>query len=64
MTRWGSWPRLLIGALLIVLGAVWVGQGLGFISGSFMSRDLFWAVAGAAAIVAGGAIVLLALRRR
>ncbi|MGZ3587245.1 MAG: hypothetical protein ACXVAE_07750 [Candidatus Limnocylindrales bacterium] len=58
-----SWPRLLLGALLIVIGALWLGQGLGYIGGSFMSSNAFWAAAGAVAVVAGGAIVVLALRR-
>ena len=64
MARWVSWPRLLLGALLIVIGALWLGQGLGYIGGSFMSSNAFWAAAGAVAVVAGGAIVVLALRRR
>jgi hypothetical protein len=47
--------------VLVVVGAVWVGQGLGFIPGSFMTGDRFWAVAGAACIVAG--VVVAALPR-
>jgi hypothetical protein len=64
MSRWRGWPRLLIGALLIVVGAVWLGQGLGLIPGSFMTSDPAWAVAGGVAIVAGGLIVLLTILRR
>jgi hypothetical protein len=42
-----------IGGLLVVTGAVWLGQGLGLIHGSFMSGSTFWAVVGAACVVVG-----------
>ena len=45
--------RRVIGGLLFVTGAVWVGQGLGLIHGSSMSGSTFWAVAGAVCVVAG-----------
>jgi hypothetical protein len=48
--------------LLIVIGAVFVGQGLGVLRGSsFMVGDARWAVIGAALIALGG---LLAWRVR
>jgi hypothetical protein len=48
--------------LLIVVGAIFVGQGLGILRGSsFMVGDPRWAVIGAALIVLGG---LLAWRAR
>jgi hypothetical protein len=48
--------------LLIVIGAVFVGQGLGVLRGSsFMVGDARWAVIGAALIALG---VLLAWRVR
>ena len=37
----------------MVTGAVWLGQGLGLINGSFMSGSTFWAVVGAVCVVAG-----------
>ena len=45
--------RRVIGGLLFVTGAVWLGQGLGLISGSSMTGSSFWAVVGALCIVAG-----------
>jgi len=42
-----------IAAVLILAGLVWIGQGLGLIPGSFMSRQIFWAVVGAALIAVG-----------
>ena len=45
--------RRVIGGLLVVTGVVWLGQGLGLISGSSMTGSAFWAVVGAMCIVAG-----------
>lgn len=45
--------RRVIGALLVLTGAVWLGQGLNVIQGSSMTGSTFWAVVGAACIVAG-----------
>jgi len=58
-TRW------IIAAILVVVGAVWIGQGLGLIRGSsFMIDDLRWAIIGGAMIVGGLAIGWTALRSR
>jgi len=46
-----------VGALLVLTGAVWLGQGLDLIRGSSMTGSTFWAAAGGACIVAG--LVLL-----
>lgn len=55
--------RYVIGAALCVVGAVWVGQGVGWIGGSFMSGEAAWAVIGAVAIVIG-LITMRGPRRR
>lgn len=52
-------PRRAIAAALIVLGAIWMGQGLGFIGGSFMTGDPTWAVIGAVLVVLAIAIAWL-----
>ena len=49
--------RRVVGALLVVTGAVWLGQGLDLIQGSSMTGSTFWAVVGALCIVGG--LVLL-----
>jgi uncharacterized membrane protein HdeD (DUF308 family) len=54
--------RSVIGALLCLVGAVWVGQGVGWIGGSFMSGETVWAVIGAVTILFG--VVLLRAPRR
>ena len=56
--------HLLVGGALVVTGGVWIGQGLGYIPGSFMTGDPFWAVAGVVFALGGVAILALELRRR
>ena len=56
--------RLIAGSLLLLVGLVWIGQGLGLLRGSsFMVDDMRWAVAGAVAVVIG-AVLLVGARRR
>jgi hypothetical protein len=45
--------RRVVGALLVLTGVVWLGQGLDLIQGSSMTGSTFWAVVGALCIVAG-----------
>ena len=44
--------RLVIAAAFGLAGLVWLFQGLGYLPGSFMTGDRFWAFAGAALLVA------------
>jgi len=53
-----------VGGILLVTGGVWIGQGLGYIPGSFMTGDPFWAAAGVVFVLGGAAILTLELRRR
>jgi hypothetical protein len=45
--------RRVLGALLFLVGVVWLGQGLNLIQGSSMTGSTFWAVAGGVCVVAG-----------
>lgn len=45
--------RRILGAALFFAGVVWIGQGLGWITGSFMTGSTFWAVTGAVCVVVG-----------
>jgi hypothetical protein len=38
--------RYLVAAVLLIVGAIFLGQGLGFIPGSPMTGQPFWAVVG------------------
>jgi hypothetical protein len=52
-----------VGAVLVVLGVVWVLQGLNVLKGSFMSDQTFWAWMGGAAILVGLPVLARGLRR-
>jgi hypothetical protein len=50
-----------LGLLLLLVGAVFVGQGVGAIGGSFMTGQTKWAVIGA--VLVGVGVALLAVAR-
>jgi len=52
-----------VGALILLAGAVFAGQGLGFIPGSYMTGDMKWFWIGSGMIVVGLALGALALLR-
>jgi hypothetical protein len=54
--------RLVLGTVLIVVGVIWIGQGVGAIGGSFMTGQAIWAVFGAVALLCG--VVLIRGARR
>lgn len=53
-----------IGAVLIVLGVVWILQGVGVLAGSFMTGSGFWAWMGAVAVMLGLPCLARGLRRQ
>jgi len=53
-----------IGLLVVLVGAVFAGQGLGYIPGSFMTGDMHWFWIGGAMVVAGLAILAATFVRR
>lgn len=58
--------RLIItifGALLALLGGVWVLQGLNILPGSFMTGDIKWAIYGGIAVVVGLILIVWSRRR-
>jgi hypothetical protein len=58
-TRW------IIAAILVLVGAVWIGQGLGYLGRSgFMDGDVRWAVVGAVLAIGGIVVGWTALRVR
>ena len=55
----------LVVSVLLLVGAVWVAQGLGVLRGSgFMDGEPAWAVIGGAMIAIGAALGAFSLRRR
>ena len=46
--------RVITGASMVLVGAIWIGQGLGVLRGSsFMVDDARWAVTGLVAVAFG-----------
>lgn len=48
----------LLGAVGILIGAIWILQGVNILPGSFMSGQMKWAVNGAIAAIIGAALVI------
>jgi hypothetical protein len=47
----------LLGAVMFLVGVVWLGQGVGLIGESFMSGHALWAVIGAMLMIFGMALI-------
>jgi hypothetical protein len=58
------WIRVVIGVVFLLVGGVWIGQGVGWIHGSFMTGDAVWAIIGAVAVAIGIWLVSSAARAR
>ncbi len=54
----------ILGILLILVGAVWILQGVNVIGGSVMTGQTQWAVYGALSAILGVVLLVLANRRR
>lgn len=52
-------PRFarVVGTALLLVGAVWIAQGLGFLPGSFMTGQRQWAGYGALSAVTGALLL-------
>lgn len=55
--------RLVIAAVLALIGLAWIGQGSGLIAGSAMSGSPLWLIVGLVLIVVAAALVALERRR-
>ena len=60
----GRTIALALSVLMVVVGAVWTLQGLGYLEGSPMTGVEFWAVLGPALAGFGIALGIVALRGR
>ena len=55
---------IVLAVLMLLTGGVWIGQGLGYIKGSFMTGDMKWFWIGVGMIAAGVVLGVGALRGR
>ena len=53
-----------LGAVLVLLGAIWFLQGINVLPGSFMTGQTRWAIYGGIAVVAGISLILASNRKR
>ena len=53
---------IVISVLLLLMGAVWILQGINIMTGSFMTGEIFWAYAGIVTALIGGGLLWIALR--
>jgi hypothetical protein len=58
------WTRGILGVVLLLVGALFIGQGTNAIHGSTMSGHARWAVVGGVLVVLGAASLLWAWRIR
>jgi peptidoglycan/LPS O-acetylase OafA/YrhL len=49
--------RRMVGGVVCLVGALWIGQGVGWVGGSFMTGQAIWAVIGAVVFVVGVALL-------
>jgi hypothetical protein len=54
---------VIIGALSVLMGVVWIFQGINVLPGSFMTGDINWSYRGGMLAVVGLVVLLLSLRK-
>ncbi|HLB45433.1 MAG TPA: hypothetical protein VJL59_00275 [Anaerolineales bacterium] len=59
-----KWVLNIAGVLLVLMGGVWILQGVGILPGSFMSGQIQWAFNGGVAALIGIGVLVFANRRR
>ena len=55
--------KVVVGAVIVLLGLLFTGQGLNLVPGSFMTGDRTWFWVGLVLVVAGVVLVVAGLRR-
>jgi hypothetical protein len=64
MTRPARTISIVLGVIALLLGGLWVGQGLGFIPGSSMTGDKMWFWIGLVVVLVGIVLIVVGVRRR
>ncbi len=58
------WVLIVVGVLMMLIGGVWLFQGIGILLGSFMTSQPFWAVMGVVMLVLGAFAFVRGIRRK
>ena len=53
-----------LGAIMVLMGAVWTAQGLGYLKGSAMTDESIWAILGPLLAGLGVGLIVVVARRR
>ena len=59
-----TWLFVVLGAVLVLVGAVWALQGFGMLGGSAMTGSTLWAVIGPIVALVGLALIVIGIARR
>jgi hypothetical protein len=51
------WIKAIAGVVCVLIGLVWIAQGLRILPGSFMSGQIQWAIIGLVLLVVGGWLI-------
>ncbi len=62
-SRAGRIAAIVVGALAVLIGGLWIGQGLNLIPGSVMTGDMTWFYVGLVVLAVGIALLVVGLRR-
>ncbi len=57
------WLFVVLGVVLVLLGALWTAQGLGYVTGSFMTGSRLWATIGPIVVIVGLWSLVTGVRR-
>ena len=58
------WVLRVVGVILSLMGLLWIGQGLGYVGGSFMTGQAEWVRNGAIALLVGLVALYAGFRAR
>jgi hypothetical protein len=58
-----NWLKALPGAVCVLIGLVWIGQGTNLIPGSFMTGQMTWAIFGVVLLILGAWLLGTSRRR-
>jgi uncharacterized membrane protein YhaH (DUF805 family) len=64
MNRVGRSTFILVGAIVLIVGLVFAGQGANLIPGSVMTGDSKWLIIGLILAIVGIVLIVLGIRRR
>jgi hypothetical protein len=59
-----AWVKGIAGGVCVLLGLLWLGQGVNILPGSMMSGQLQWAIIGLVLVAVGGWLLWSLVRAR